>query len=296
MTRLGPAWRYQIFTFISIALLSAVMLLSHIGEMIWLRAVTSSYALALFAYLGSHLFRIARLSALAADDSRAVYFVSPAHLLSAPLGFFLPYKLGEIFRIIILVTAFERPKKGLFVWLLERVGDVLVLVAVTALLLLIGSSHSFNAGALILSFAGIGIMLLLSFWAIFDLSSFLIEVLVLRSRSKVGFFLLRQLAEFRYAALIFARSMNGRLLTLFVTSMFIWIFEICAFSILSGGSLAAGDDFSTVLESILLPDRGPVESYANVAASSQLLVFLSGLSLTVAFWHKVRTHLRKEHA
>ncbi|RYZ91957.1 MAG: hypothetical protein EOP06_05705 [Proteobacteria bacterium] len=172
-------------------------------------------------YLGSHIFRVVRLIALSIDDPRGAYLITPAHLITAPLGFFLPFKLGEVFRVIAIAASFKSLKKGILIWLLERVGDVFVLLLLGILLLLLGRLSGFSASSMLIALTIASTLILLSFWALFDLSSFLIEILVLRSQSKLGFFLLKQTSELRALAVSFRKSLSGRLLTLLVSSIFI---------------------------------------------------------------------------
>jgi hypothetical protein len=270
--------------FLSVALASAFVL--AVQSTSTFKATSAHLSLAATLYLASHVFRVIRLVSLSIDEPFAAYLVGPAHLLTAPLGFFLPFKIGELFRIVAMAASFRRIKKGLLIWALERVGDFAVLIIGSLLLVWFGNATVINFAPLAFSIVAISITVLLGVWAVFDLSSFLTEVLVIRSNSSFGFFLLKQASELRALASALRTSLSGRILTLIVSSIFIWGLEFAAM-------LAAANAFSRsvrleveVFLASLFRNSVVAAAYRSVAGHSQIVLLLGGVLSAVVFFKR----------
>jgi len=80
-------------------------------------------------YLGSHVLRVFRLILLTLDQRGKIFHVSLAHVMTSFPGIILPFKTGEILRVMAFWYVFDGEAKSLAIWLVERFGDVCIIMA-----------------------------------------------------------------------------------------------------------------------------------------------------------------------
>lgn len=100
-------------------------------------------ALAALVYLLSHLFRALRLAMLVGSHQVSLRRLTQVHFFTAGVSLLLPFKLGEVYRVVELRTVIgSTPRALLTVWI-ERAFDagILLLMIVCARLLTGGDSE-----------------------------------------------------------------------------------------------------------------------------------------------------------
>ena len=100
-------------------------------------------AIAIAVYLGAHLFRMVRMAVLLGESARSLRAVVLAQAITAPAGL-LPFKMGELARIMAIGRATRGVAHGgVAVWI-ERTYDAAALVVASIVaLLILGDSGGF---------------------------------------------------------------------------------------------------------------------------------------------------------
>ena len=189
-------------------------------------------ALATLSYLTSHLLRIARLALLSGDAGLSLRALAKVHLFTSSVSLVTPFKLGELYRVVELSLLTRSPVRGLILVWLERVFDVVVILA----LLLLASVFQ---PAAVASYLGV-----LAISLIFVLATLFFVVLMPDNLRRVGSYVIRRydqswtvgllwlVAELRGMTGEMSKMLRGRRLSLLVFTMMIWTFEGLSFGLL----------------------------------------------------------------
>lgn len=229
-------------------------------------------------YLCSHVLRMFRLVLLTLDKRNKAFPLVSAHALTALPSSFIPFKLGEVLRLIALFHVFDTRQKAIAVWLTERFGDVLVITVFILGFYLLNIKVPAEMRAVFIIFvlaSGTG---LLGLFAVAKVFVYLNRHLVLTSLSPRGLILLRTSHALRSLEINIHRSIEGRASGFLLLSALIWLFEIMALSLFIN-LLAVGDpDFAELFATGLLATlHGDGQNAFRVYQSIVLVV------LTVVF-------------
>lgn len=194
-------------------------------------------------YLLSHGCRMLRLALLTLDERKQTAPLLSAHALTAFPSSFLPFKIGEILRLAAFVHVYDRRRKAVAIWMVERFGDVAVLATFIIGLQVFHLSVPQGMQAICAIFVIASLASLVTLFAVSKIFVYLNRYLVLTSHTSRGLFLLRASYAFRLMELDVRRCIEGRFVGFLLGSVVIWIFEILALSLFFRYFSTEGLDF-----------------------------------------------------
>ena len=246
----------------------------------------TSLGLLVAMYLLAHGLRMLRLGLLALDERERMAPLMAAHGLTGFVSGLIPFKGGEVLRLVSFFVVMPRPAKALAVWLAERFCDALVLS------LLIGGLYFLRVPltpvlhGVLMFFVVSCVLALLALLAVSKLLVFLNRHLVLVSHSQRGLWILRLSAVARTLELEIYRSVEARLMGLLLLTVLIWGLEIGALLLLlsqvSGVPVSAGVALATSMTGSLQGVQVAVPGF-GVYQSCALALMAVATALAVAY-------------
>ena len=213
--------------------------------------------------------------------------MTQVHLSTALLGWLLPFKIGEIFRLWFLSRCFTDWREGVSVWLIERVYDLIIWTVFLIALRLLYRDSVPHYDHLILILIFTLLLFGVFFWVVQDFSVFFIKLLITSSRSNRALLLLvffRWIHEFHSSWLAVIR--NRGIAVSFVT-LLIWFFEgltVMTLFVFEGGNLS--QNLAYFFEGLVgLLSSSPIQ---RIYSNPYNVVSLVGLSLLFFLgiqWH-----------
>lgn len=281
MHRSGPTGVH--IAFLVAALGAAVFVFRHFhGEAMPSRVVVAS---AVVLYVLSHVLRFVRLRVLLIEMRLGFRHLLWTHFETAWVGALLPFRLGELFRVIRLSEVTESWRDGVAAYVVEKFFDgAFLLVIVVGVIGLERASGELSLLAVTLAFVAGGALFV--YWSLPGSIGYLASLLLggRSQRSLVSLRLLDQIREL-YGAVV--SKVHQRSLPLFGLTVLIWAIDLSAYGLLVGGG-ALGDrlrGFLRALEGTLGAVRGErlgayavmvVASLTLLASSVALLRIVSG--------------------
>lgn len=238
-------------------------------------------------YLCSHVLRMFRLVLLTLDKRNNAFPLVSAHALTALPSSFLPFKLGEVLRLAAFFRVFDTRQKAIAVWLAERFGDVLVIIAFILGLYLLDIKVPSSMRAVFIIFVVVSGIGLLGLFAVAKVFVYLNRHLVLTSLSPRGLLLLRTSHVLHSLETSIHRSLEGRVSGFLLLSVLIWFFEILALSLFISLLSIGEPDFAELFASGLLASLPSGSQNAFGIYQSLALVALTVVFL-LAVWRAVR--------
>lgn len=248
-------------------------------------------------YLGAHALRAVRLALIIDDDRVSLRKIAAAHMLAAGAGLLIPFKLGEVYRIIEIDRLLRAPVRAVLVVWTERVLDLLTITALVLVGLWTrqGLLHEFAAGIAVTLGVVVGTFVL--FFVIPENIESL-KLYIIRRYNSPG--ALRVLRVLHGAHLVITQApgvLKRRLSTLVSLGVAIWALEIAALGLflpaavdwLRAGMVSAAFIFSRLLPASdgsliaiarkIQPDLHVEDSAAALAAAYPGAVYLPLLAL-----------------
>lgn len=238
-------------------------------------------------YLCSHIFRMLRLVLLTLDKRKNAFSLVSSHALTALPSSFLPFKMGEILRLIAFVRVYDEPQKGIAVWLAERFGDVLILSVFIFSFYLLNINVPPKMRVVFIVFvlaSGIG---LLGLFAVANVFVYLNRHLVHTSLSKRGLLILRTSHTLRNLGNNINRSLEGRVSGFLLLSVLIWLFEIMALSLFIKLLAIDEPNFAELFASGLLASL-PTGSQDAFGVYQSLALVILTIAFLFAVWLAAR--------
>ncbi len=209
----------------------------------------SLLVLAGLAYLFSHLLRGLRLYLLAFERRQMALGLVAVHFSTAWINVLLPFKLGEIVRLVSFTAVTPQRVHGPAIWFIERLSDAIMLIALIGISTTIWTLPPLVQWFLLLLIF-FSVASILSIWAISELSAYLYTHLMLRSRSKRGLRLLKLIILYRKIADEVLALIIGRLASVIAVSAAIWSFEIISVALLASSFPPAKDYMFALVQSL----------------------------------------------
>lgn len=232
-------------------------------------------------YIASHIFRMMRLTLLTLDERDKAFPLITAHALTAFPSSFLPFKIGEILRLIAFFHVYNYRRKALVIWLAERLGDVLVITAFILGLYLFQIHVPNTMRTVFILFVAISALGLLSLFSVTKVFVYLNRHLVLSSHSKRGLKLLKISHALRVLEVDIYKSIEGRISGLLLLSILVWAMEILALSLfINLFSIGEPDFMSMFVSGLLASLPGGVIGEANAFGLYQSFALIV---LTIVF-------------
>ncbi len=188
------------------------------SELFYILGIVGVYGL-------SHIFRMLRLALLSLDDREQILPLISSHAITALPSSLLPFKIGEILRLGSFFYVFKS-RKALAIWLAERFGDISVISIFILALYFFNVEVPKQLRSIFILFFVFSILALMAFFAVSKVFIYLNRYLVLSSSSRHGLKLLQISHHLRLLEESIFRSFEGRLVSIFFLSVFIWLAEI----------------------------------------------------------------------
>lgn len=239
-------------------------------------------------YVCAHLARMLRLALLTLDQRTQALAVAGAHLATALPNFLLPFKSGEILRLMAFCSVLGQRRKALALWLTERFSDVIVISLCTLILNLLDVEMSSTLRWLLLLFVLASAIGLLSLVAIATTFVYLNRHLVLSSHSRRGLLLLKASHALRSVELDIWRGVEGRISGLVLLSLLIWGLEIAAYALFAQRVSLAVPQIGEMFATGMLASLGALPSAFVTYQTNTLAVLSLALLLTVALVLRLR--------
>ena len=182
-------------------------------------------------YLASHFVRVARLALITADTRVSLRSLASVHLFTAAVSLAVPFKLGDLYRVIELSALVGGATRGVTLVFVERACDV------GLILLLLVAALSFGPAAA----GAYGPVLAASL--LFVLVTLLVVVLLPDNLRRFGSYVirrydrpwsvevLRRISELRTIIAATAKMLSGRYPSLFAFTFVIWALEASSLTI-----------------------------------------------------------------
>ena len=181
-----------------------------------------------FIYILSHIIRILRLGFLVVDQKKYIPELTKAHIYTAFPSLLMPFKLGEVLRFIYIVGVFQDRQKGICVWLVERLCDLVTLTGVFLILSILKVELPETILFYLKVFAFIGLAFIFSIFAFSQAINYLSHFIILNSSSERGLRILKVNSLFTQFEAQILELIRGRVLGLVFLTMIIWFLEISA--------------------------------------------------------------------
>lgn len=241
-------------------------------------------------YLCSHFLRMFRLVLLTLDKRNNAFALVTAHALTAFPSSFLPFKLGEAFRLTAFFHVCDTRMKALSVWLAERFGDVLVITALIFVLYLLDIKVPPGMRAVFIVFVLVSGIGLLGLFAVAKIFVYLNRHLVLTSLSSRGLLLLRASHFLRILEVSLHKSLEGRVSAFLLLSVLIWLFEILTLSLFISLLSIGEPEFTSLFASGLLSSlTSSTQSGFGIYQSLALVALTVLFFLAVCFTARFKT-------
>lgn len=222
------------------------------------------FLLFIILYLISHLFRFIRICVIYVEEKRTIKDIFKIYILTTYINFFIPLKLGELFRIYKFSVFFDNFGKGFIGIWIDRFFDTLILISILVY--------------------GIGIKRIISYILIISLLIFLLfsvfcylcfnytyiyvnRIILTKSETKKGIYILNFVESIKKLYNYAKYLLLGRTPILFLISILVWIFEISSYSLFA-------KSFDLKFNLFMIPE---ILSYSvsNLSNFSNLQVILS---------------------
>lgn len=248
------------------------------------RANAGGFAIVTMLYFASHLVRMIRLMLLTLAERKKALPLASAHALTAFPSSFMPYKIGEVFRLTAFVYVIGTKREAFAVWLIERFGDVFIITIFIMGLYLFDVRVPESMQAVFVIFVLVTVFGLISVLAVTHVLAYLNHHLVLTSHSKRGLRLLQASYGIRLLEKDIRKTVEGRVTGVVLLSAIIWVLEIVALSMFIKLGSAEEMNFVALFTAGLLaslPGRAAGESRAFGAYQSVAMVVLALVFLVV---------------
>jgi len=223
-----------------LALLGAVLCLAALLVLLTPRSFdlpspTGRILAAAALYAGSHALRLLRLALLVHRPGLPTRRVALIHLYTSALGLLIPFKLNELIRIRELGVACGSWRTGLVAVWLERTLDAAVLAALLLLALLGDPGSAADLAPVLLAVGGfVALTLILAFVAPGNMRGLMLH-LVRRPGGERSVQALRFLRGALTTLKDAPALVRGRLPTLVLLSIGVWIAELMTLSVAVSG-------------------------------------------------------------
>lgn len=179
-------------------------------------------------YILSHIARILRLGFLSVDQKKYIPELTKAHINTVFPNLLMPFKLGEILRFIYLVGVFENRQKGVCIWIIERLCDLVTLTILFLLLNILKVSLPETILVYLKWFSFFGVIVLFAIVAFSQVITYLSHHIILNSSSQRGLRVLKINSFFTQFETEILAIIKGKVFGLVFLTMVIWILEMSA--------------------------------------------------------------------
>lgn len=243
------------------------------------------FTLFVVLYLVSHLFRFIRMSVIYIEEKRTIKELFKIYILTTYVNFFIPLKLGELFRIYKFSDFFNNFGKGFIgVWV-DRFFDTLMLTLI--LVYGIGVKHII-AYVLIVSLLAFLLFSIFCYLCFNYTYTYVNRIILTKSETKKGIYILNFMENIKKLYNYARYLLIGKTPILFLISILVWIFEISSYSLFA-------KSFDLKFNLFMIPE---ILNYrvSNLSNFSNLQIILSCIiffiSVIVIFMNSINKFLK----
>ena len=218
---------------ITILITLACLVLWFSADQLRIQKAINENTLALCLWIGliyilSHIARILRLGFLAVDQKKYIPELTKAHLFTAFPNLLMPFKFGEVLRFIYIVGVFQDRKKGICIWLVERLCDLVTITGIFFLFTILKVELPEPILGYLKVIAFSGLLVIFSIVTFSQVISYLSHYIILHSYSERGLKILEINSFFSKYETQILYTIKGRVLGLVFLTILIWLLEVLA--------------------------------------------------------------------
>jgi len=239
-------------------------LLSIVKFKINLKFNLEYFILFIILYLISHLFRFIRMCIIYLEEKREIKDLFKIYIITTYVNFFIPLKLGELFRIWTFSDFFGNFGKGFIgVWV-DRFFDTLMLTLV--IVYGIGVKHIISY-ILIISLVAFLLFSVFCYLCFNYTYTYVNRIILTKSETRKGIYILNFIESIKKLYNYAKYLLLGKTPILFFISILVWIFEISSYSLFA-------KSFNLKFNLFMIPE---ILSYriSNLSNFSNLQIILS---------------------
>ncbi|WP_440113312.1 lysylphosphatidylglycerol synthase domain-containing protein [Paenibacillus sp. QZ-Y1] len=178
--------------------------------------------IAIICYLIAHLIRICRLYILFIDRRFSFSEIVKVYIITTWINFVIPFKFGEIYRILEFSKLCRSFKMGIVAIWIERFFDSLLLMSIFIMFVNYHDKNHFIFFALLFLFLMLSVFCFFSFLPTFR---YINRFLLSESKSPRGLLALEIMSSAREYYVYAKKLLNGKLAILLGTTFLVWVLE-----------------------------------------------------------------------
>ena len=216
---------YIFFIFIVIA---SIFFIKNILRYKYVKYKLKYLIIFILLYLISHIFRFIRFFMIYIEEKKTLKELINVYLSFTYVNYFMPFKLGEIFKVLEISYMLNSFEKGIIgVWI-DRFFDTLILT----IILILGIGFKQFIDSMLIIYLLVFLLTSLFFYLCFNYTySYANRIILTKSVTKKGIYILKFIEQtkkiYRYARYL----LKGRIALLFFISILVWYFEILSYNL-----------------------------------------------------------------
>ncbi|KXB59270.1 hypothetical protein HMPREF3180_02401, partial [Leptotrichia wadei] len=216
---------YIFFIFIVIA---SIFFIKNILRYKYVKYNLKYLIIFILLYLISHIFRFIRFFMIYIEEKKTLKELINVYLSFTYVNYFMPFKLGEIFKVLEISYMLNSFEKGIIgVWI-DRFFDTLILT----IILILGIGFKQFIDSMLIIYLLVFLLTSLFFYLCFNYTySYANRIILTKSVTKKGIYILKFIEQtkkiYRYARYL----LKGRIALLFFISILVWYFEILSYNL-----------------------------------------------------------------
>ena len=216
---------YIFFIFIVIA---SIFFIKNILRYKYVKYNLKYLIIFILLYLISHIFRFIRFFMIYIEKKKTLKELINVYLSFTYVNYFMPFKLGEIFKVLEISYMLNSFEKGIIgVWI-DRFFDTLILT----IILILGIGFKQFIDSMLIIYLLVFLLTSLFFYLCFNYTySYANRIILTKSVTKKGIYILKFIEQtkkiYRYARYL----LKGRIALLFFISILVWYFEILSYNL-----------------------------------------------------------------
>lgn len=216
------------YTFFMFIVIASIFFIKNILRYKYVKYNLKYLIIFILLYLISHIFRFIRFFMIYIEEKKTLKELINVYLSFTYVNYFMPFKLGEIFKVLEISYMLNSFEKGIIgVWI-DRFFDTLILT----IILILGIGFKQFIDSMLIIYLLVFLLTSLFFYLCFNYTySYANRIILTKSVTKKGIYILKFIEQtkkiYRYAQYL----LKGRIALLFFISILVWYFEILSYNL-----------------------------------------------------------------
>ena len=216
------------YTFFMFIVIASIFFIKNILRYKYVKYNLKYLIIFILLYLISHIFRFIRFFMIYIEEKKTLKELINVYLSFTYVNYFMPFKLGEIFKVLEISYMLNSFEKGIIgVWI-DRFFDTLILT----IILILGIGFKQFIDSMLIIYLLVFLLTSLFFYLCFNYTySYANRIILTKSVTKKGIYILKFIEQtkkiYRYARYL----LKGRIALLFFISILVWYFEILSYNL-----------------------------------------------------------------